>query len=386
MKLLFYQMSFLDYDLEMVFRENGISFDKFRYKFKDNNHDDEFLFWFERNYDLRKYDVLFSIDYWPLLSELCQKYNVPYVAWSYDTPPNVKNIEETLGNEFNHVFWFDRTQYQLYKSQGFDTVHHMPLGVNSTRLGNLKVSQSEHQKYDTDISLVGKLYDSDYQKILTFMSDEYRQYFDTLVKTQGKIFDRYIIDDMVTKNMVEDINLIIRRNHPDSDFVIPREAITYATASEVTRRERIILLTLCGSRFKTRLYSYQDSEVIQNVERRPPVDYVKEMPLVFRCSKINLNPAFCMIQSGASLRAMDILGAGGFMISRMQYELLDLYKVDEDLVIYKDYQDAVDKINFYMNHDDLRMKIAQNGQRKTLTEHSLQRRIEDIFKISGLDF
>lgn len=384
MKLLFYKMSYLDYDLELIFKEKAIQYDSFGWKFKNNNRDDEFILWFEQNINLRNYAACFSIDYWPLLSELCQKYNVPYIAWSYDTPPNVLNIEETLGNSVNHIFWFDKTQYQQYKNEGYDTVYHMPLGVNSTRLGALKASASQHAKYDTEVSLVGKLYDSKYLELLSLMSNTYKTFFETLVNTQGNIFDRYIIDDMITSNMVADINNQIHAQHPGSDLYIPREALTYAVASEVTKRERIILLTLCGSRFKTRLYSYQDNSIIKNIERFPAVDYVTEMPLVFQCSKINLNPAFCMIQSGASLRAMDIMGAGGFMLSRLQYELLDLYKENDELVIYYNYEDAIDKLNYYMTHDDIRCKIAENGRRKTLTEHSLQKRLADIFAISNI--
>ena len=384
MKILFYQMSYLDYDLELVFKEKGIEYKAFSWKFEDNNHDDKFLWWFDHNIDTSGYDALFSIDYWPLISEKCQENNLPYIAWSYDTPPNVRNIEETLGNPVNHVFWFDRTQYQKYRDAGFDTVYHMPLGVNRTRLGALQATKEEHARFDTEISLVGKLYDSDYLKLLAMMSDTYQNYMNTLIDTQGKIFNKYIIDEMITPGMVADINQYLQILSPGTDFYIPKEALTYAAASEVTKRERIILLTLCGGRYQTRLYSYQDNEIIKNVERFPAVNYVTEMPLVFQCSKINLNPAFCMIESGASLRALDIMGAGGFLLTRHQQELSEMYRDGEELVIYKDYQDAMDKVTFYMEHEDLRQKIARKGREKTLEEHSLQGCIDEIFRIVGL--
>lgn len=384
MKILFYQMSYLDYDLELVFKEKGIEYKAFSWKFEDNNHDDKFLWWFDHNIDTSGYDALFSIDYWPLISEKCQEKNLPYIAWSYDTPPNVRNIEETLGNPVNHVFWFDRTQYQKYRDEGFDTVYHMPLGVNRTRLGALHATKEEHARFDTEISLVGKLYDSDYLMLLAMMSDTYQNYMNTLIDTQGKIFNKYIIDEMITPGMVADINQYLQVLSPRTDFYIPKEALTYAAASEVTKRERIILLTLCGARYQTRFYSYQDNEIIKNVERYPAVNYVTEMPLVFQCSKINLNPAFCMIESGASLRALDIMGAGGFLLTRHQQELSEMYKDGEELVIYKDYQDAIDKVTFYMEHKDLRQKIARKGREKTLEEHSLQGCIDEIFRIAEI--
>ncbi len=382
MRLLYYAFSYLDTDIANILISKGIGIQTIDRKFKDNNHDDSFVEWFEKNVDTSCFDCCFSVDYWPVVSELCQKHGLLYIAWSYDTPPNVKNIERTLGNDVNRVFWFDRTQYRQYKDEGFDNVYHMPLGVNRVRMEALKASPQQHAKYDTDISLVGKLYDSDYQFLLSVMPEAYRSFFETLVDTQGKLFDRYIIDQMVTDRMAAEITACIAKDHPELKLTVPREALTYAAASEVTKRERIILLTLCGKRYATRLYSYQDNEIIQNVERMPAVDYLTEMPYVFQCSKINLNPAFCMIESGASLRALDILGAGGFLLTRHQQELTEMFKDGEEIVVYKDFGDAIDKVGYYMRNEEEREKIALNGRRKALEQHSLQQRLDEILKIA----
>lgn len=384
MRILFYEISYLDYDLLLTFKDMNISYDTFSWKFKKNHEDDEFLCWFRDNFSLSQYDALFSIDYWPLLSILCQESNTPYIAWSYDTPPNVKNIEDTLGNEVNHVFWFDKSQYRHYKKEGFDNVYHLPLGINARRLSSLSASTAEHNKYDIDISLVGKLYDSDYLEYLSIMSPDYQAYMNKLVDTQGMLFDRYIIDEMITPSMMQEINQYFSVLKPGTSFTLPKEALTYALASEVTKRERIILLSLCGARHKTRLYSYQSNEIIKNIEKYPEVNYVTEMPLIFQCSKINLNPAFCMIQSGISLRAIDIMGAGGFLLSRPQEELLEMYDDGKEFVSYSSISDAVDKCDYYLKHDDIRFEIATKGRMKTLVENNLKNRLITIFRTVNL--
>ena len=258
----------------------------------------------------------------------------------------------------------------------------MPLGINRTRMKKLKATEDEHKKYDTEVSLVGKLYDSDYYNFLSIMTDQYKAFMNTLVETQGKLYTKYIIDEMITPMMVKDINNYIQEIQPQTSFYLPKEAITYAIASEVTKRERIILLSLCGTRFSTRLYSYQNNQIIKNVKCFPAVNYVTEMPLVFQCSKVNLNPAFCMIQSGISLRAFDIMGAGGFLLTRHQQELVEMYKDGEECAVYQDYIDAIDKCEFYLKHEDLRQKIALAGQIKTLESNSMQDRLARIFKIA----
>ena len=155
-------------------------------------------------------------------------------------------------------------------------------------------------------------------------------------------------------------------------------------ASEVTRNERLILLSLCGRRYDTKFYSYDNSEVIKGVHRCGAVDYVTEMPKVFACSKININPSLRIIQTGIPQRAFDIMGAGGFLLSNYQAELAEYYVNEEDMVIYEGIEDAIDKMAFYLGHEDIRAKIAQNGRAKTLEFHTMQGRVETIFKTVGI--
>lgn len=54
-----------------------------------------------------------------------------------------------------------------------------------------------------------------------------------------------------------------------------------------------------------------------------PIDYYNEMPYVFNNSRINLNITLRSIKSGIPLRAMDICGAGGFLLSNYQADFYD---------------------------------------------------------------
>ena len=155
-------------------------------------------------------------------------------------------------------------------------------------------------------------------------------------------------------------------------------------ASEVTRNERLILLSLCGKRYDTKFYSYDNSDVIKGVQKCGSVDYVTEMPKVFACSKINLNPSLRIIQTGIPQRAFDIMGAGGFLLSNYQEELADYFVRDEDMVIYEGIEDAMDKVSFYLEHEEVRAKIAQKGRMKTLEFHTMQERLTTIFETVGI--
>lgn len=201
---------------------------------------------------------------------------------------------------------------------------------------------------------------------------------------QSQIYGEYLFDKTITEELIDNINKQYLKQNPDTRLRLNKPALTFAMASEITRNERLILLNLCGKRFDTKFYSYDDSTLIKNVIKCRPVDYVREMPLVFACSKVSLNPSLRMIQTGIPLRAFDIMGAGGFLISNYQEELLEYYENGTDLVIYESMGDAIEKIQFYLNHEDARCKIAENGRKKTLEEHSLQECMSKILEAAKL--
>lgn len=385
MKLLFYEWeSYLQYDIKWIAKELNILLECFSWKFTDKNADDKFVAWFEQHVDATQFDALLSVNYWPMLSKVAQKNNLKYIAWCYDNPLNVIRPEDTLGNPVNTVVFFDKIQAQKYIDAGFDTVHYLPLGVNTSRLKKLEISSGDAKRFRADVSLVGSLYESPMHGLRGLMDDYRKGYLDAVMAAQQNLYGCYLFDDVVTDELVGEINQYIKESHPQSNFHLLKEALTFAMASEVTRKDRLTLLALLGRRFDTRLYSFQESEILTGVKRFPPVDYVKEMPKVFACSKINLNPVLRCIQSGIPLRALDVMAAGGFLLSSYQAELMEQFVYEEEMVVYESIQDAIEKAEFYLRHNEIREQIAAKGRQKVLEQYSLQDRLQQILEIAGV--
>lgn len=157
------------------------------------------------------------------------------------------------------------------------------------------------------------------------VNDYTKGYLNSLMDVQARIYGHYFFDELISEEMIEDINRQYVTRCPDTTFKLQKEALKFAMASEVTRKDRIILLSLCGKRWDTKLYSYNDNAVLENVKKYQPVDYVTQMPKIFVCSQINLNPTLRCVQSRISLRAFDIMGAGGFLLFNYQEEFMDFY-------------------------------------------------------------
>ena len=84
------------------------------------------------------------------------------------------------------------------------------------------------------------------------------------------------------------------------------------------------------------------------------------------------------IKDGIPLRIWDIIGSQGFLITNYQSELDEYFVQDQDIVIYNDIGDLIEKINYYHKNEDLRKKIVHNGYEKVKKEHNFENRIRMI--------
>lgn len=225
MKLLFYEWDdYLQQDIYEICRDNGVAIKSFRWKFDDKNNDERFENWFRKNIEFNTFDALFSMNYWPLLSKVAQQSNVKYYALCYDNPLNVIRIEETLGNPVNTVTFFDRIQAKKYIDAGFETVHYMPLGVNTKRLGRLILSDADKKRFSCDVSFVGSLYESAMSGIMQLMNEHDRGYVEAALAVQQNLYGCYLFDEMITEQFVEGVNKHILREHPNALLRLSRES------------------------------------------------------------------------------------------------------------------------------------------------------------------
>ena len=72
-------------------------------------------------------------------------------------------------------------------------------------------------------------------------------------------------------------------------------------------------------------------------------------------------------------------------MTNYQPELMMYFENGKDIVIYEDKADLINKVKYYLEHDDERMEIAENGYNKVKTLHQYANRLDDMQKlISGI--
>ena len=142
------------------------------------------------------------------------------------------------------------------------------------------------------------------------------------------------------------------------------------------------MLGAVSEQFPLKLFTLDPNADIPNATNMGTTDYYNEMPLVFHNSKINLNISLRSIKSGIPLRCMDILGAGGFLLTNYQADLCRHFTANEDFVYFEDEADLLQKIKYYLSHEDERTTIARNGYEKALEHYNYETVLSELFSIA----
>ena len=331
---------------------------------------------FIRRVSSRKYECVLSVNFMPVISDVCEQKGIRYISWVYDSPLHIRRLE-TMSNTCNRIYFFDRAQAQYYKNQGIEGAGYMPLAVDTAVFGR---TCTDNKEYSCDVSLLGQLYKSEYSDICAGLGLYSRGYLEGIIAAQNQINGGFIIDEMLDDNLIRDINKDLNK-HQDVDYSITGRELSFTLAKEVTGRQRYTALALLQDRCSVNIYSTDVDNRLRNVKHCGYADYYTQMPDVFRTSRINLNISLCTIQTGIPLRVLDIMACGGFVLTNAQPELYEYFDVGNDLVIYANMKDMVVKVMYYLEHEDERIRIAENGHRKVCEKFSVDDRIKIMLDI-----
>ncbi len=80
-------------------------------------------------------------------------------------------------------------------------------------------------------------------------------------------------------------------------------------------------------------------------------------------------------------RPFELAGCGAFVISGYAAGIENYYVPDTEMVFYRSHEELIEKINYYLSHDEGRERIARAGYERTLRDHTYERRFEKIFNI-----
>lgn len=389
---------------------------------------------------IKKHSFLFvfSVNFFPAVSDICRIYKMPYVCWTVDCPV-MELFSPALANDCNRVFMFDKAQYEYFRHVNPERIFHLPLATNVSRWDRVisQATSEDLEHFSSDISFIGSLYaEKDPYVKIQGLSEYTKGYVEGMIEAQLQVYGYNMLEDLLNANPADTQgqstafnvstdsqeqsmafglhNSKIQEPHlfdglhntqnqethfspvmqdfmehvPDlkespyapyfsPSYIMAHHFIGMHAAVE----ERHRLLSMLSGHHNVDLYTFSDTSRLPKVRNRGGAKTLTQMPLIFHQSRVNLNMTIRPIQTGLSLRVFDILGCGGFLLTNYQQELSELYEIGKDVEVFTSKEELAEKAAYYLTHEEARQKIAKSGYEKTRALHTYETRIGQMIRV-----
>ena len=331
-------------------------------------------------------DIIFSINYYPALSEIARVYKLLYYSWIVDAPV-LELYSKTIKNRCNRLFIFDSELYREISVYNPYNIFYLPLAADCDFYQNAirNASLSDVEKYTHNISFVGSLYTEKcpYDKVKN-LSPKISGYLHGIMKAQEKIYGYYFVEELLSDELVDEFV----KNYDgyylagEEDLLTKKRTLAqFYIGNKITAMERVDTFKYLSEKFEVDIYTASDTKEIPKLKNHGTIMTHTQMPIVFNKSTINLNPTLKPIRSGIPLRIFDLLACEGFVLCNYQSDLLNEFLQGEELDIYSSIEELEEKIRYYLSHTDVCREIAHNGYEKVSKRHTYPLRLEQMFRL-----
>lgn len=314
-----------------------------------------------------KVDLVVTFDFVNTVSNACNKEKVKYLSWVYDSP-----LFELYSAEarkvYNHVMVFDKKQFERMTQSGISNLYYGTLATDIEKYGSINIKDEDKKKYAADVSFVGRLYNKrEFDSLFTEGNERYleeanRIFEECLCRWDGKTTIYNKASEGFVKFFMDKYKL---RDWEKFDIDDRIYVEGFRLARRLNELERIAVLNRVAMKHEVALYTDdQKVEGLRNVSLRGGVSYAEEMPRAFYFSKINLNISSRSIETGIPQRVFDIMAVGGFVLSNYQEEIEEYFKIGEEIEVFHDLDELEQKVDYYLKHENERIRIAMNGYKK----------------------
>lgn len=335
--------------------------------------------------ELETHPVDFVISYLfiPDVSNLCEEQSIYYLSWTYDSPL-IPLFDNAIYNKHNITFVFDQSECNHLKDLNAPNIHYMPMGVNLSRVGALEITEDDENVFSSDISFIGNLYENNnYNNIIHILPDHLQNELKTYLLNNTCTWNQKkpwpSLSNELTDFMVQNLNA---HEWNKCNFTDNQYLGILVLSRKLAEIDRINVLNALALEHKVDLYTTKPSRFLENVTIHNSVDYITEMNKIFYLSKINLNITIPSIETGVPQRVFDIMGCGGFVLSNYQEEMDELFTIGEDIAVYHNLEELIEKTHYYLTHEEERLRIAMNGYIKVRNCYSYTHQLNRILEIA----
>lgn len=281
---------------------------------------------------------------------------------------------------------FDRLDQERFQKAGIPHTLYQPLAVNRTDAiaWSAKARKTLAGTYINDVCFVGSLYEDNlFDERVRNMPQVVVDYFDSIFEEAAFRWDGVNrIYGKTNAEMLKYMELVSPDFHIDNNLDIDDTYMfeVIYLVRKIANIERIAVLNTLSEAYQVVLHtsSRVEKDQLGNVEVRLPVLPGEDAAVVYAGSKINLNISLKGIEGGTIQRIMDIMGAGGFVMTNFCEETAELFEEDKEIVMYKTPEELFEKIDYYLKHDKEREAIARAGHYKVIGNYTYETKLKKL--------
>ena len=127
-----------------------------------------------------------------------------------------------------------------------------------------------------------------------------------------------------------------------------------------------------------------DQMVQQGARRISAEEYVK----IFNATEINLNLHSSTERDGVepngdfiNPRTFELAGCGAFQLVDERTLLPEAFEIGREIITFNSFSDLTEKIQYYLEHPQERVEIAQRARARVMRDHTYDKRIEQMLSV-----
>lgn len=334
-----------------------------------------------------QYLFVFTVGFVPKVSALCQKRLIPCLSWLVDWDIGDMLRSSELKNSCNYIFCFERALQEKLAHVAGERVFYLPFGVDESRWVSLcnKGIGADAVPVACVWEEPEKPYEAAGAADISGMKPYTSGYLEGLLDAQGKLYGCFLLADCIGAELISDM----RENMtqvvwPDGGERTDAGYAVQILADMATYRERVHLLKTAADEAFVYVYGMRGSAKwvdIENCQYRKLSGQEEEIADIYRNSRINLCLTHRGVRTGFTSQILEVMSVGGFVLTNFQPELMEYFNIGEHLEAFSDAEELVEKIRYYLAHEEERRQIAENGRRLVGEVHTCQMRAVAMFQM-----
>jgi len=330
-------------------------------------------------------DFALSVNFSETLQRDCREAGMTYAAWAFDS--GVLGTGQTVMRgglgDADFLFLFNSRDARDCAAVHPNTFH---LPVAASGMFERPPMESGHERdvlavmniftdfggnlHDAFLSVSGREEGEGVRKAMDLM----RSIIELCLEKHAAVFDRYLLDRMVMDCLRQlDVNIFNER--------MVRELCLHYGYALSFRQRAMLLEKLRDAGVRADVYGKCDGLETalggSSVSLRGVADY-KTLPALYNASKININLNQVSNLDSVPQRIFHLLASGSFALSSHSDELAGSFTPGKHLDTFRDFDEMIDKISYYLSHEDERLRIARAGHEEFMRNHRMAARLAFI--------